>query len=415
MANVRLSEKRKTYSAPAYKRIEDDLRARVRNGLWSAGRQIPGRRELARSYNVELNTLQRAIANLIEDGTLRAEMGRGTFVQGQNTSIEPIDRPIVPPGAASRSAQQNLVVGIVGEFDLRENASSFANTWNDTIITNIEQVLSARNATTRYANLMRDGVPVGTLLDAVGLLRQDGVQAVVVAGFKTFDLNQIVWDIMAAYPDVPLVFVASDAIVAPVRHVYYDNRTAGYQAASHLIEQGCRNALFLSPYSFDWVDERHSGACEAFALAGPDRCSLRALIAPTKLEAFIEQTNIVGDLHPHEEAAYDQAVQVLDDGPCPDAVIGANDWVASGFMRAAAEKGLRAGRDYAIIGFDDHPRCRHEGLSSMRPPLEAMGREAGLMLLAAAERREGGGGSCLHSQLVRRSSTDFTNRKRKIS
>ncbi|MDR3711094.1 MAG: substrate-binding domain-containing protein [Capsulimonadaceae bacterium] len=406
MANGRLAEQNRAYSAPAYKRIEDDLRARIRGGIWPVGKQIPGRRELAKVYNVELNTLQRAITNLVADGTLRAESGRGTFVQGDDA--ERSREPAAPVARTNGSSMRNLVLGIVGEFDLRENASRFANTWNDTIITNIEQVLNAQNASIRYANLMRAGIPVRTLFEAVGQLRQEGVQAVAVSGFYTFDINQAVWDAMAAYPDVPLVFVASRSILAPVRHVYYDNRTAGFQAASHLIEQGCREALFLSPYSVDWVEERFDGAREAFALAGAQRCSLSTLIAAKSLDTYVERTSVVGDLRVHEQAAYEQAMRYFEGGGrVPDAVIAANDWVAFGYMRAAEEKGLLAGREYAIIGFDDHPRSRQEGLTSMRPPLEALGREVGGMLLAAAEGRTDAGRLCLHFQLSRRSSTQM--------
>ena len=64
-------------------------------------------------------------------------------------------------------------------------------------------------------------------------------------------------------------------------------------------------------------------------------------------------------------------------------VIAGNDFVASGFMRAAADRGWSAGKDYGIVGFDDRPWARAIGLTSLHPPIEEMGREAARQLIRA--------------------------------
>ena len=41
---------------------------------------LPSRQSLAREYSVDLSTVQRAVSEMLTDGTLRADSGRGTFV-----------------------------------------------------------------------------------------------------------------------------------------------------------------------------------------------------------------------------------------------------------------------------------------------------------------------------------------------
>jgi len=44
------------------------------------GTMIPGRRDLAREFNISVPTVQKAIAEMVAEGTLRVEDRRGTFV-----------------------------------------------------------------------------------------------------------------------------------------------------------------------------------------------------------------------------------------------------------------------------------------------------------------------------------------------
>ncbi len=60
-------------------------------------------------------------------------------------------------------------------------------------------------------------------------------------------------------------------------------------------------------------------------------------------------------------------------------VVAPNDDIALGFMAAAQERGFEAGRDYGIIGFDDCHREAH--LTSLRLPLEQLGKEAAALVL----------------------------------
>ena len=56
------------------------LRQRVIEGEWHPGQMIPSEASLATSYGVALGTLRQALALLVQDGVLRRQHGKGTFV-----------------------------------------------------------------------------------------------------------------------------------------------------------------------------------------------------------------------------------------------------------------------------------------------------------------------------------------------
>ena len=60
----------------------------------------------------------------------------------------------------------------------------------------------------------------------------------------------------------------------------------------------------------------------------------------------------------------------------PTAIFAATDGIAMGILSAAREVGLRAGRDYSIVGFDDLPVARFldPPLTTIRQPAAEFGK-----------------------------------------
>jgi LacI family transcriptional regulator len=76
----------------------------------------------------------------------------------------------------------------------------------------------------------------------------------------------------------------------------------------------------------------------------------------------------------------------------PTAIFAANDDMAAGVIRAAAQRGLSVPRDLSVCGFDDTPISRHiyPALTTIRQPTSEMGRMATLELLARIKSPEAG-------------------------
>jgi LacI family transcriptional regulator len=86
-------------------------------------------------------------------------------------------------------------------------------------------------------------------------------------------------------------------------------------------------------------------------------------------------------------------------------IVCASDMVAIVLMDMLSERGYKAGSEIPILGFDDHELSRDVGLTTMRPPMRAMGAEAARLLLAGPEGQLNGCQIRLCSQLIPRSST----------
>ncbi|MBC8137056.1 MAG: substrate-binding domain-containing protein, partial [Fibrella sp.] len=95
----------------------------------------------------------------------------------------------------------------------------------------------------------------------------------------------------------------------------------------------------------------------------------------------------------------------------PVGIIAPNDFTAYAVLRMATGQGKVMGADYGLIGFDDDARSCALGLTTVRPPIEAMGEEAGRLLLRALHGEQGGLQVRLRSQVIPRASTDLPNRE----
>ena len=65
---------------PLYLQVEERLRANIESGAWGPGEQVPGEQILCKQLGVSRVTLRHALSNLVNEGLMVKEHGRGTFV-----------------------------------------------------------------------------------------------------------------------------------------------------------------------------------------------------------------------------------------------------------------------------------------------------------------------------------------------
>ena len=68
-------------SIPLWRSIQFTLEDEIAKGVFVSGQQLPTEAQLARRFGVHRQTIRRAILRLRDKGLVRAEQGRGTFVQ----------------------------------------------------------------------------------------------------------------------------------------------------------------------------------------------------------------------------------------------------------------------------------------------------------------------------------------------
>ena len=187
------------------------------------------------------------------------------------------------------------------------------------------------------------------------LLRSAAVDAFVVT--DTYRANpQAAW---LASRGVPFVAFGRPWNDPAARHpwVDVDGRTGVALAVDHLVERGHRRVAWIGwqKGSFigedrraGWVDRMHEHGLPTNRLSarGDDTLEFGARAAAALLDASQKER--------------------------PTAFVCASDTLAMGALRTFDERGLRAGRDVAVVGFDDSiaAQVTTPSLSSVRQPLE---------------------------------------------
>lgn len=65
---------------PAYYQLQQALVAKIMDGTWKAGEQIPSERELALTFGLSIGTVKKAILNMVQAGYCYRVQGKGSFV-----------------------------------------------------------------------------------------------------------------------------------------------------------------------------------------------------------------------------------------------------------------------------------------------------------------------------------------------
>jgi DNA-binding LacI/PurR family transcriptional regulator len=172
--------------------------------------------------------------------------------------------------------------------------------------------------------------------------------------------------------DVPVVVLGEE--LHAVDSVSVDNVAGAAMAAQHLIELGHRHIGVVGGHSnaedeHDVPNDRTNGFRRALATAGvglPDH--------------LVRDGGFTIDGGRRAMHALMQLAQP------PTGVFAMSDEMGFGALQALRERGLVAGRDVSVVGFDDHPVSDAAGLTTVRQPVRTIGRFGAQVLL---ERLEG--------------------------
>lgn len=350
---------------------------------------IPSRKDLAEHYGVDLNTLQKAIANLLADGTVQARGRWGTFVATVDgsapTAVEPPRRPLDRP----------VILGIIDEQVNFRGDHYCGDSSIERILESVEREFAASSGATLYA-FQDYGEPLRSLRDSASALLARHAEALLIVSYHGLQTSEAV-DV-ARRASVPTVIIAAEDPGVPVPCVYYDNVFAGFQAAEHLLLTGRRSIAFVTTSGKHWEEARLAGARKALEQAGLDSDCLRVW------EPGAESASPA-------DCAEDEVTVNLGSSPNITGILASTGAGAVGAYRAMSKLGRRPGDDIALIGFDDLPIMRSMGITAVRPPLEAMGLEAVRMLAGALDGYKMLGQSRLNCAIIPRHSTIPTIRE----
>jgi DNA-binding LacI/PurR family transcriptional regulator len=173
--------------------------------------------------------------------------------------------------------------------------------------------------------------------------------------------------------DLPFVLISGHSDDPRVSSVDIDHVAPTEELVGHLIEQGHRRIAFLPGRAQSRSARlRHEGYCRALDAAGIPFDP--ALVLP----------GWYGIASGQERAA--KLMQLPADRR-PTALCCGNDQIAIGAMQMLGEAGVRMPEEISVTGFDDAPEAATltPPLTTVRQPLEEMGRRAARLLLNTIE------------------------------
>jgi DNA-binding LacI/PurR family transcriptional regulator len=355
-------------SVPEYLRIKRKLVSEIEAGRWGVGSAISSETELTQQFNVSRATVVRSLQELVIEGYLYRQKGRGTFVAelrpGQNRSPLPL---FIYEGVARISGSGRQV--LLRILSALEDALPPGHPG-----VQVRQAPARQldETTRRYIDEKRP---------AVSLILEPSFNPEILTYLQR--KNSITWVINEPTELSNCVFT--------------NQERAGYLAARHLIDQGRRKiALLNGPVQSYWgFAARWRGYQRALEEAG--------IAIDTRLHREAD--------HPIDSESGRMMLRaILDEGLSIDGVIGVSDSKAMGAMALAQESGLKIPGDLAFVSIDNTiaERC-DPPLSAVALPFEEMGKQVAELAIASARGTAGGAGSypvmqqiCLQPYLVKR-------------
>lgn len=298
--------------------------------------------DLARHAGVSRST----VSLVLSGSTLPAEATRARVLEAVRELGYVYNR-----GAASLRLQQTMLVGVV--------VGDVANPFFADMVAGAQTVLDEAG---RVLLLVNSGESTETQERYISRLREHGVDGLVVsaaAGTEAAFLERI------RQAGTAVVEVLRRVDGSTGDYVGIDFEAASVTATEHLIGLGHERIAFIGgdlPHSATL--QRHAGFARTMRRHGLD--AGRVLPCPVTRGAGYDA---IGDLLSHPEA--------------PTAAVAYNDRVALGMMAALTDRGLRAGTDFALVGFDDLEQAvlARPALTTIATRPRAVGQEAANLLI----------------------------------
>ena len=193
--------------------------------------------------------------------------------------------------------------------------------------------------------------------------------------------------------NIPLVFFDRVAECRGCINVVIDNYKAGYEATSHLIEQGCKRILHIGGNLLRNVySERFRGYKQALADNGLK---------------FDQELVFITDLT--EKSGSDIIRKALKQNLKPDGVFAANDTSAVSAIVEMQRSGIRVPGDIAVVGFNNEPISKfiRPNLTTVNYPAMEIGEVAASSLINQLNNTQSGNLSSVvlkHTLIIRESS-----------
>ncbi len=282
-----------------YPRVLNALRLKVRRGHY--GGMLPGVQVLAREFDVNFMTVNKAVNMLVDENLLYRIPNKGTFVR------------------------RTYRIALVFLFK-KESRNQRRLTVYDDIIHGAEEALNEKKMTMVFKNID----PESELPSLKNIKNEsDGV---IILGAMTPRIKKAIDD----FPAVRVMGAVDENDICD--HVTFNNHSIGRLAAEHMLRKGHKNCAFACSSNWQLLLGRGKAFCETLMKAGGHV----SMIIPENSTA----KNLKAD------AIIDQLSKMIKEKPIPTGLFIPAAWMAGDIYSFLNSRGVALGKDIEIVTCD---------------------------------------------------------------
>jgi Transcriptional regulators len=330
-----------------YTVIREDIKRRLISGEWTEGYRLPSSREFAQYYESSVNTIEKAIKELAEEGWLIRDNRRGTFMNKAKEAL---------PGGS------RLVAAFVFGID---------NPIWATALRGVEDVLFLRGYQLLSSSDDRNLEKLESLVRGAVERKVEGVILSPIMSQGHEDINNRIFSMLESNG---IKNVSLDRAVhnTSIPYVTSDNITGAYNLTKLLIAHGHRRILFIKNSNISTVNERLFGFKQAFIDSELEYSDEFEVFISTKHEDFTDEFDAYCDVlgKKMKEMRF-------------TAVFTANDQIAEAAIRSFENLNYRIPEDVSLVTYDAENLNRRINLNvtGVTQPFYEMGQCAAKLLL----------------------------------
>lgn len=322
---------------PKYYQVKTEIKSLILSGRIKTGEKIPSEHELAKKWNVNRWTVNKAINQLVNEGLLYRKKGDGTYVSG-------LKRRVITKNIGV------LVYHIESPF-----CSS--------LVRGIEEKASELGYNLILCNTFGKEEKIKDIINS--FIVKNKVDGIICPPEN----------INSSFSDFPVVVVpqVDKEKFKNFNYVITDDEDGSYKAIKYLIKLGHKKIGFLTPKNWSETALLHRWNGYKKAMKENNLDIDKKLIIETKGPDFKDGW-----------VSIDKIIEKIN---LFTAIFCVNDSLAIGVLKGLREKGIKVPDDISIVGFDNIPLSSHPDiqLTTVEQPVYRIGEKAVEILIENIE------------------------------
>ena len=334
--------------SPKYLRLKEEIVSWIAGGRYRPGDKLPSENELSDQFGLSRQTVRQSIGELVQEGWLSREQGKGTFVARLS--------------GERKSAGGSRTVGLITTY--------ISDYIFPSIVRGVEAALKDRgyrlllSSTDNRKDRERESLEMMLSQGVCGLIVEPTRSA---EGNPNFDAYMAM-----QYHGIPLLMINEQYPDLDCPCVKLDDEAGGHLATAHLLEAGHKRVAGF----FKTDDLQGVHRMKGFVRAHRDH---GVPVDPERIVRYSTEEK--------EERPRAALRELLRSAEPPSAIVCYNDQLAVALLDVVREAGLRVPEDLAIVGYDDSflATATEIKLTSVEHPKAEMGERAANLLIAMLE------------------------------